>query len=129
MRLTVVLMLRMCVVVMNGSVKVRRLPGLRIETWGTQLMGGLRMLIVGRVGRDDIHFGRGQAATTELVHFQARADIERGCCFFQAGKGKAGIDQRAEQHIAADSGKAFQVANSHRTVILNCRLALQPYLL
>jgi hypothetical protein len=119
MRWMVVLVLR--VIVINFAMRVCSLPGLRIETWGTQLMGGLRMRLMRRVRRDHVYFGCGQTAAADLAHLQARAYVERRRSFFQAGKGKAGIDQRAQQHIAADSRKAFEVGNSHRIVILNCR--------
>ena len=35
-------------------------------------------------------------------------------------EGDARIHKRPQQHVAADSGKALQIANSHRLVILNC---------
>ena len=36
-------------------------------------------------------------------------------------EGNARIHQRAQQHVAADPGKALQITNSHRFVIVNCR--------
>ena len=50
------------------------------------------------------------------------ADVERRGGFLKQFERDAGIDQRAQQHVAADAGKTLEVANSHRGVILNCRL-------
>ena len=63
---------------------------------------------------DDINFRSGNAAAHDFAHFEARAEIQRGGCFLEMGEGNAGVNESAEQHVAADSGKAFEISNTHR---------------
>ena len=79
-----------------------------------------------RVGCNDVHLGCGQAAAAHLAHLEARAHIQHCRCLFKAGEGDARIHQGAEQHIAADAGKALQITYTHNMVILNCRLCPAP---
>jgi hypothetical protein len=71
--------------------------------------------------RQHVHLGRRQSAAHHRACFQARAHAQRGCRLRHSLKRDTGIDQRAQQHIAADAGKALKVSNSHRVVIVNCR--------
>lgn len=127
-------------VVISHPFRVRRRKG-----WGTSgvvrviviavrmcvLVAVRRVLVIVRIfvlrsglfGRDHVYFGCGKAAAHHLAHLQPRAYIQRGGRFFQHPKRHTGIDQRAQKHVAADAGKAFQIANTHRSVILNCRVA------
>jgi len=57
--------------------------------------------------RDDIDFGSSDASPAYLAHFKARADVERGGGFCKEVEGDAGIDERAEHHVAAYTGKTF----------------------
>ena len=56
---------------------------------------------------NDVNLGAGKAAAADLMHFKARADIERGGGLFEKGKGNTRIDEGAKQHVAADAGEAF----------------------
>jgi hypothetical protein len=71
--------------------------------------------------RQHIHFGRRESAAHHLACFQPRAHAQRGRRLRHQVKRNAGIDQCAQQHIAADAGKALEIPNSHRVVIVNCR--------
>ena len=75
------------------------------------------------IGRNHVHFGCGQAATVHLAHLQPRTNVQRSRGLRKASEGNARIHQRSQQHVAADAGKALQIANSHRKVILNCRVS------
>ena len=44
----------------------------------------------------------------------------------KTGEGNARIHQGSQQHVAADAGKTLQITNTHRIVILNCRLCAAP---
>ncbi len=62
---------------------------------------------------DHIDFGSSESAASDFAHLKASADVECRGSLFKHGKGHARIDERAEQHVAADAGKAIQIANSH----------------
>jgi len=76
---------------------------------GVRCMSIVRVFCTGGVllGRDDIDFGSGDAAAAHLAHFKTGADVERGGCFGKEVKGDAGIDEGAEEHVAAYAGKTF----------------------
>ena len=78
------------------------------------------------VRRNHVHFGCGQAAPAHLAHLKACAHTERDRRFFKTGEGNACIHQGAQQHVAAYAGKTLQISNTHRFVILNCRLCSAP---
>lgn len=106
-----------------------RMLGMRMRLMG---VAGVRMPLMGvrvfRIGRgqikrrtvmrtirrNDIHFGGGNSAAHHLAYFKTSAHLESGCGLLKQGKRNACVDQRAEQHVPADTGKAFQIANSHR---------------
>ena len=71
------------------------------------------------VRSNDVDFCAGETAANDLAELEARTYIERlgGLC--QGIERDACIDQRAQQHIAANAGKTLEVANTHRVVILN----------
>ena len=62
---------------------------------------------------EHIDFGGCQPATDHLARCDARADIQGRCRFGKYRNRNAGIDHGAEQHVAADAGKAVQVGNTH----------------
>ena len=88
----------------------------------------MRMAARWRVRGQYIHFGCGKPATAHLAHLQMRAHVQRGCSLRKSvkGEGNARIHKGAQQHIAAYAGKALKVSNSHRSVILYCRLRAAP---
>lgn|SRR5579875_2197225 len=69
-------------------------------------------------GRDYVDPGSGDSAAQHFAHLDARAYVERCGCLLQKRERNARIDQRAQQHVAADAGKALQKADSHRVSIL-----------
>ena len=71
--------------------------------------------------RDHIHFDRRQPASAHLAHLYARTNVQRGRSVSEHAEGNASIHQRAQHHVAADPGKALQIADSHCSVILNER--------
>lgn len=79
------------------------------------------MRVIGVFRRNHVDLGRGDSTTHDFTRFKARAHVQRGRRFSQHVKGDAGVDQRAQQHVAADSRKALEITNPHRFVILNCR--------
>jgi hypothetical protein len=72
------------------------------------------------VGDYDVNFGAGDAAADYFARFEARADVEGGGGLFEKGNGDAGVDERAEEHVATDAGEAVEIADTHRLLILNC---------
>ena len=68
--------------------------------------------------RDHIHLDRRQPAAAHLAHLQTCAHIQGQSRFGQHAEGNACIHQRAQQHVATDPGKTLQIANTHRSVIL-----------
>ena len=55
----------------------------------------------------DVDLGAGEATAADFAHFKMHAEVQRGGCLFEQGKGHARIRERAKQHIAADAGEAF----------------------
>ena len=66
------------------------------------LVRGLRM-----IRRQYIHFGRGQAAAVDFAHLQARAHIQRRGCFGKHAERNPSVDERAQKHVATDTGEAL----------------------
>jgi hypothetical protein len=52
---------------------------------------------------DDIDLGPYDAAAAHLAHLEMSANIERSSCLFKQVKRHARIDERAQQHVAADA--------------------------
>ena len=79
-------------------------------------VGVVGMIVPGRrvLGRKHVDFRRGNTAAAHLARFEPRAYIERGRRFGKVAEGNTGIDQRAQQHVAANAGKALQISNSHQ---------------
>ena len=55
------------------------------------------------VAGEHIHFGGCYSTAGYLARFQAGAHIERMCRLLQKAEWDAGIDQGAEQHVAANA--------------------------
>ena len=111
----------------RGQRTVRRVLSVRVRLM--LMMPVLRMFRVrvfwlsGQgVGCNHVHFNCSQPATAHLAHLQPRTNVQRSGCLRQTGEGDARIHQGSQQHIAADARKAFKITNTHRKVILNCRL-------
>jgi hypothetical protein len=68
---------------------------------------GVSILSLLLFGRKDVNFGCGQAAAAYLVRLKAGANIQRRSGFFKAGEWYARINERTEQHVAADAGETL----------------------
>jgi hypothetical protein len=55
----------------------------------------------------DVHLGCGNAAAIDLVNAQFRANAKSSDSLLEQRDRNSGIHQRAEEHIAADAGKAL----------------------
>ncbi len=74
-------------------------------------------MIVRRVGfvAVDQHMGfaRADAAAIYGIEREGCAEIERRGGLLEERGGDASIDQGAEQHVSADAGEAFEIADAH----------------
>ena len=61
-----------------------------------------------------IYLGRRNSAPHYTRNFQSRAYVERRDCFFQKLRSHSGIQQRAQEHVAADAGKTVEVGYAHK---------------
>ena len=77
------------------------------------MFGMLVRVIVRTLAGHHIDLRSSNTATADLAHLEARAHVQRRCCFGKHLKRNARIDKRAQQHIAADAGEALQISNSH----------------
>jgi hypothetical protein len=84
------------------------------------MVATLVMVIMMRIGRIgfmavDRHsrFLRADAAAIYRFKGERRAEIEGRGGFGEERGRDAGIDQGAEEHIAADAGEAFEIADTH----------------
>jgi hypothetical protein len=107
----VVMIMRVAVVV-AGLVLVLglRMPGKRL---GVLLLLGYRL--VGEVTiHEDVDLGAGDAASVDLLHLQACAEVECGGGVVEHLRRDSGIDQGPEEHIARDPGEAVKISNTHK---------------
>jgi hypothetical protein len=88
----------------------RRVRRMRIVL--VRMAGFVTVLVV--AGRNHIHFCAGQAAAHHLALVQVSAHAELGTGFLKDGTGDAGVNQSAQQHVAAYAGKTFKISNTHR---------------
>lgn len=82
------------------------LCGMRMCMWMVWLV------VVGCM-RYDVYLCRADAATVCARDRQFRADVERGDGLLQERGIHAGIDERAEEHVAADAGEALEKRDAH----------------
>ncbi len=74
-------------------------------------------MIVGRVGvlAADQHasFARGDAAAVDGIKDERCAKVE--CCggLLKKRRRDTGVDESAEEHVTAEAGKAFEIADTH----------------
>ena len=62
---------------------------------------------------DHVHFDCGDAASHHFAHFKTGAYVQRDGGLREGVEGNAGVNQCAEQHVAANAGKTFQISNTH----------------
>jgi hypothetical protein len=112
MRIVAVIVMRM---VRRGGVFVRMRVAMLVMMLMCVAVRGRGLL--GRIGEaiadQHIHLGAGKASAKDFALFKARANVERRYGAFELGEGYACINERAQQHVATDARKTFQVSNSH----------------
>ena len=74
----------------------------------------VRMFFSGSLADENLDLGRAQTAAHHLARFESGAHLECARSVGKKSEGNTGIDHRAQQHVAADSGKAVQITNTHR---------------
>src|SRR5580692_2516083 len=122
MRLMLVIMRVMLVrVVLVGVVLIRVFVMIVFLLMLVAMRIVIVMRVIGVFRRNHVDLGRGDSTTHDFTRFKARAHVQRGRRFSQHVKGDAGVDQRAQQHVAADARETLKVTNTHRVVIVNCR--------
>jgi hypothetical protein len=65
---------------------------------------------------EDVEFSRSDSAAVNAGDFQACADVEGSDRILKKASGHTGVEQRAEEHIAADTGKTIEVGDPHVVV-------------
>ena len=63
---------------------------------------------------EDVDLGAGDAASVDLLHLQACAEVECGGGVVEHLRRDSGIDQGPEEHIARDPGEAVKISNTHK---------------
>ena len=127
-RMACVLFVRMSVVCLLVIVMVNVIVrvGMIVVRMRVSVCGSVRMSRViagcgGRVRRDHVDLGGRDSGPRDFAHLKARADVQCCCGRLEAREGDAGIDQRAQHHVAAYAGKTLQISNAHRGEILSFR--------
>jgi hypothetical protein len=74
-------------------------------------------MTTGRIGfvAADQHmsFAGADAAAVYGIEAEGCAEVERGRGLLEEFGSDASVDQGAEEHVSADAGKAFEIANAH----------------
>jgi hypothetical protein len=92
----------------------------RVGVLAIMIVGGvgvLAIMIVGGVGVLTFHqhasFARGDATAVDGIKDECRAQVEcRGGLLKKRGR-DTGVDESAEEHVPAEAGKAFEIADTH----------------
>jgi hypothetical protein len=71
------------------------------------------VVVIGLAGHD-VDFGSGNAGAADSARLKASANVQRNDRFRHFLKKDACINHGAEEHVAADARKAFQISNTHR---------------
>ena len=104
---------------------------------GASIAGMMRMLFVNPGFRSrlrpldpHIDLSRIDPAAIHARDLQIRADVQRGHRIFKDLRRNPGIQQRANKHVAADTGEAFEISNAHQSfvgrsphVVYGCQLS------
>lgn len=67
----------------------------------------------GFIAGQHVNLRSGDPAAAHFAHLETGANVQGGRSFFKQFEGHACIDECAEQHVAANAGKAFQISNTH----------------
>ncbi len=60
-----------------------------------------------------VEFGCRDAAAANARMLQIGSDVEPGDGLLEELERNSGIEQRAQKHVAADSGETFEIGNAH----------------
>ena len=71
--------------------------------------------------RKNIHFGRAYAVAWDPRNLQPGPNIQGGDSLLQQLRGDTGIDQCAEEHVAANAGKTIEIGYVHKSLSLAVR--------
>jgi hypothetical protein len=63
---------------------------------------------------EDVDLGGANAAAVHVVDVQFSSYIESFGSSLQEFGGDSGIDERSQEHVSADAGKAFEISDTHR---------------
>jgi hypothetical protein len=76
------------------------------------------MLMTGRFGElsifQDIDLGGADAAAVHVMDVQLGSYVKGFGRLLQEFGGDSGVEERSEEHVSADAGKAFEVSDTHR---------------
>src|SRR5579863_10172323 len=84
-------------------------------------VGVLGFVAVIRFGRNHVDFESGNSAARHAAHLQPRAHAKRCGRLLEKSERYTRIDERAEHHVAAYTGKTLEIGCAHRTRILSSR--------
>ena len=103
-------------VVMTSMVLVRSAVGFgyRVRVPSHTLFGPV--LLAGHIFfaiNPDVHLGSGDPAAGNARNFELCAYSERRNCVLQQLRRHSGVDKRAEEHIAADTGETLEISDAH----------------
>ena len=70
-------------------------------------IAGMCVVRSGAVHRHHVHFGSCDAPAAYLAHLEPRAYVQRRSSMGKRIERDAGVHKCAQQHVAADAGKAF----------------------
>src|ERR1017187_5274740 len=98
--------MRMVVV---AFMRMRRLRPMHVLFVAMRVRRFITMGMLGSrtIGREHIHLGSGDSAAAYLAHLEPRAYVQRRSSMGKRIERDAGVHKCAQQHVAADAGKAF----------------------
>jgi hypothetical protein len=69
------------------------------------------------VAEHDVDFGAGDAAAVDFFDLESGAEVE-GCGGVVEDLGvDSGVDEGAEEHVAADAGEAVEIGDTHGVIV------------
>lgn len=77
------------------------------------MLMGLRMSFGQLAVFQHVHFGRSNPTAIDGFNAKRGVEIERGDYLVKNSLRNAGVEKRAEEHIAGDAGEAVEVSNAH----------------
>jgi hypothetical protein len=66
------------------------------------------------LGCEHVYFGRDDSTASHLTNLQPRSDIQGRHALFQHARLDPRVDQRAQEHIAANAGKTIEIRDAHK---------------